>query len=86
MLESAGLHRFIRAGFFDVQSLKDVIEQTQSKFIKIYYAIDEKGEHFMFLAPTQADGRAREDINTTLALCCCTRPPCPDNLEDRYAG
>ncbi|RIV27110.1 hypothetical protein DYU11_01985 [Fibrisoma montanum] len=78
--------KFIRAGFFDIETLKEVIDQTQSKHIKVYCAIDEAGEHFLFLAPTQLDGRAREDTNLSLAVCCCTRPPCPDNLADRYAG
>lgn len=85
VLDSAGLNKFVRTGFFDVDKLKELIEENQSNHVKVYYAIDEVGDHFLFLAPTQADGRAREDVDTTVSLCCCTRPPCPNDLSDRYA-
>ncbi|MVM31004.1 hypothetical protein GO755_13270 [Spirosoma sp. HMF4905] len=86
MLASAGLTNFFQTGFFDVTGLEKILSENQSKHVKVYYGIDEKGRHFLFLAPTQEDGRARDDVNTTEALCCCQVPPCPLDQGDRYAN
>ncbi|MVM41191.1 hypothetical protein GO730_31680 [Spirosoma sp. HMF3257] len=86
MLDSAGLKNFFRTGFFDVTGLEKILEANQSKHVKVYYGIDEKDRHFLFMAPTQPDGRAREDIDLTEAECCCQHPPCPLDQSDRYAN
>ncbi|QDK81835.1 hypothetical protein EXU85_25780 [Spirosoma sp. KCTC 42546] len=85
LLTDLKLTNFFRRDFFDVADLKKILEANQSEHVKVYYGIDEQNRHFLFLAPTQEDGRARDDIDTTAALCCCQRPPCPLEKSDRYA-
>jgi hypothetical protein len=85
-LEANGLTDSFQKDFFDVDDIKAVLAENKSRHVKVYYGIDEKNRHFLFLAPTQEDGRARDDVDTTGAICCCERPPCPLELSDRYAN
>ena len=84
ILVSAGLTDFFRVDFFDIDELKKIMDLCQSEHVKVYYAVDEANRHFLFAAPTQANGQARTDIDSTVALCCCQRPPCPPEDSDRY--
>ena len=84
ILTSAGLTNFFRADYFDIDELRKIMDLCQSEHVKVYYGVDERNRHFLFAAPTQADGRARTDINDTVAICCCQRPPCPAEDSDRY--
>ncbi|GAB4056214.1 hypothetical protein [Spirosoma foliorum] len=85
LLAESGLTKFFQTGYFDVTGIQKILAENQSDHIKVYYGIDEKDRHFLFIAPTQPDGRAREDTDLTEAECCCQRPPCPLELSDRYA-
>lgn len=85
ILASSGSKDFFQTGFFDVDKLQEILAANQSKHVKVYYGIDERDKHFLFIAPTQADGRARDDVHITAALCCCQHPPCPLEQSDRFA-
>ncbi|GAB2563061.1 hypothetical protein [Spirosoma areae] len=78
--------QFVRAAFFDINDLQDVVTRTRAQHVKIYYGIDREGKNFMFIAPIYPDGRALEDDDTIAALCCCSVPPCPSTLRDRYVN
>ncbi len=80
------VNKTFQTGYFDVDKLEEVIRASQSKHVKVYYGIDERNKHFLFIAPTQEDGSARDDIDTTAALCCCQTPPCPRDQSDRFAN
>ena len=86
LLAEKDLQGFYRVDFFDVAEIRAILDLCQSEHAKIYYGIDETGRHFLFMAPTQADGRARDDVDTTVAPCCCQIPPCPQDEDDRYTS
>ena len=87
--ESHAMHRkdFLQVAFVDIKHLLEAAVLSLEKgasHLKVYNAIDERGNHFFFMAPIDAHGRARDDDNTMAAMCCCRIPPCPETLTDRY--
>lgn len=84
LLTSIGQPTFFRTDFFDIDDLKKIIDLSQSEHVRVYYGVDENNRHFLFMAPTQPNGHARDDDDTTATICCCQSPPCPPEETDRY--
>ncbi|MEZ0608097.1 hypothetical protein ACAW74_06260 [Fibrella sp. WM1] len=79
--------RFAQVEAVSINRLQTVLTLSQeagAKYVKLYNALDETGNHFFFLAPLATDGRALAGNDAVAVMCCCSKPPCPDTLSDRY--
>ncbi len=71
----------IRAANFTTDSILQMIQQSPtSAFIRVYYGIDETGEHRLFMAPVTEAGTLAAEEDTLYVDDCCRCPPllnCP---------
>jgi len=71
----------IRAANFTTDSVLKLVQQSPaSSFIRVYYGIDERGKHLLFMAPVKQDGMLAAEEDTIYADDCCACPPrlnCP---------
>ncbi|PRY09840.1 hypothetical protein CLV24_11744 [Pontibacter ummariensis] len=71
----------IRAANFTTDSVLQMIQQSpSSSFIRVYYGIEESGEHVLFMAPVTEAGTLAAEEETIYVDDCCRCPPlsnCP---------
>ncbi|MBB6611769.1 hypothetical protein H7F15_12025 [Pontibacter sp. Tf4] len=77
----------IRAANFTTDSVLQMIQQSPgSAFIRVYYGIEENGEHRLFMAPVNDANSLTTETDLTYVDDCCRCPPllnCPaDDLME----
>lgn len=73
----------IRAANFTTDSVLQMIQQNpSSSFIRVYYGIEENGEHRLFMAPVNDVSSLTTETELTYVDDCCRCPPrmnCPED-------
>lgn len=73
----------IRAANFTTDSVQLLLQQSpNSTFIRVYYGIDENGEHMLFMAPVTETGSLVAEEETVYVEACCACPPLRNCPED----
>ncbi|WP_242917392.1 hypothetical protein [Pontibacter liquoris] len=73
----------IRAANFTTDSVLQLIQQSPtSAFIRVYYGLDENGEHLLFMAPVSDAGTLAMTEETIYVDDCCRCPPMGNCPED----
>lgn len=73
----------IRAANFTSESVLQMLQQSPSSaFIRVYYGIEENGEHVLFMAPVTEAGTLTTANDTIYVDSCCECPPLRNCPED----